>query len=217
THEFKTPIATISLAVNNINNPKIAGNPEKVQYYSEIINQESRRMNDQVERVLQAAVLERGTLELQKEPVKLHDSIQHAAEALRLQVESRGGQIMVQEEAISDLVSGDKTHLLHVLLNLLDNANKYSPEVPEIVIRTQSTHRQIEVTVTDKGLGMSRDTQKQIFDKFYRLPTGNIHNVKGFGLGLSYVKTVVEAHGGKIRVSSREGKGSGFTISLPLL
>lgn len=215
THEFKTPIATISLAADSIKDPRVAENPDKLSYFTRIIQEENRRMNSQVEHVLKMAQLDKGELQLKKDLVNIHDLILQAVELTSLSVESRGGKIHHQLEATLPVITGDTVHLSNVIFNLLDNANKYSPESPEITIRTQNKREGISVLVTDKGVGMTKETQKRIFDKFYRVTTGNIHDIKGFGLGLSYVKAIVDRHNGTIRVDSEPGTGSTFELYFP--
>jgi len=215
THEFKTPIATISLATDSIENPRILGNDDKVKRFVGIIRQENRRMNKQVERVLQMALLDKKDVQMRWKQIDLNSIIEEAVETLSLQVERKDGQIRTNLGNAAVVIEGDETHITNVIHNLLDNANKYSYETPDITISTASTATGIEVSVKDNGIGMTKDAVKHIFDKFYRVPTGNVHNVKGFGLGLSYVKAIVDAHKGKISVKSELGKGSEFTIYLP--
>lgn len=215
THEFKTPIATISLAVDSIQNPRVSTDPAKMEYFTRIIREENKRMNSQVENVLQMAQIDKGELTLRVAPVDLHEVIRHAVEQIRLQVDSKGGQITFELNAGLPVVDGDQVHLSNVIFNLLDNANKYSATAPEIRISTSSYDGGILVKVSDNGIGMSRDTQKRIFEKFYRVPTGNIHDIKGFGLGLSYVQAIISEHNGWIRVESEPGQGSTFEFFLP--
>ncbi|MEM9837263.1 MAG: HAMP domain-containing sensor histidine kinase [Bacteroidota bacterium] len=215
THEFKTPIATISLATESITNPKISGYPDKVARFANIIKQENKRMNKQVEKVLQMAKLDKNELKLNLAPVDLHEVINNAVQYISLQVDPRGGRVTTQLAATPHQVEGDVTHLSNVINNLLDNANKYSPETPTIHISTRQTGSGMEVAIKDQGLGMNKEALKHIFDRFYRVNTGDRHDVKGFGLGLSYVKTIVEAHHGKIKVKSEPGKGSCFTLYFP--
>lgn len=216
THEFKTPIATISLAADSIKNPKVSGSPEKLTRFADIIQKENSRMNRQVEKVLQAAQIERGEFKLRPVDVDLHALVQEAAEHMALQAEKRGGQVTVELAATDPVLSADRTHLANVLHNLLDNAIKYSPEAPRITVRTGGLRNgNIRVSVADNGVGMSREDQAQIFEKFFRVHTGNRHDVKGFGLGLSYVKAVAEAHGGSVAVDSALGRGSTFSLDLP--
>ncbi|MEY4593717.1 MAG: hypothetical protein RIQ47_127 [Bacteroidota bacterium] len=215
THEFKTPIATISLAVDSLRNPKAASDPEKFNYFTHIIREENRRMNSQVERVLQMAQIDKGELKLRIDPLNFHDVILHGIEQIRLQVESRNGTIIADLNAENPEVYGDNVHLSNIVINLLDNANKYSGESPEIRVETINHPEGIVTRVIDKGIGMTKETQKRIFEKFYRVPTGNRHDIKGFGLGLSYVQFIVNQHRGWIRVDSDLGKGSTFEFFLP--
>ncbi len=215
THEFKTPIATISLATDSIENPRILNNGDKVKRFANIIRQENRRMNKQVERVLQMAMLDKRDVQMKWKQIDLHNIIQEAVETLSLQVEQKNGQLNAELLSNNPVIQGDETHITNVIHNLLDNANKYSYENPDIKISTENFKNGIKVSVKDRGIGMSKDALKHIFDKFYRVPTGNIHNVKGFGLGLSYVKAIIDAHKGKIDVRSELGKGSEFTVFLP--
>lgn len=216
THEFKTPIATISLAADSINNPKVYEDTEKVQYYAGIIKEENKRMNLQVEQVLKMALLDKGEFKLNFQEVDIHELISSAVEKINLQVEQRDGYISEELEATNHIIKADPVHLSNIIFNLLDNANKYSPEHPEITIKTRNTDKGIIISVSDKGIGMTKETQKKIFEKFYRVPTGNLHDVKGFGLGLSYVKVLVNAHQGTIAVKSDLGIGSTFEIFLPI-
>lgn len=215
THEFKTPIATISLATDSITSPMIIGTPDKIKRFVDIIRQENRRMNSQVERVLQMALIDKKDFQLNLEELNIHDVIQGAVDNFSLQIEKREGTLTALLDAERPLVEGDATHITSVIHNLLDNANKYSPEKPQVTISTRNVSMGVEITVTDKGVGISKEARKNIFDKFYRVPTGNIHDVKGFGLGLSYVKAIITAHKGLIDVKSEAGKGSSFIITLP--
>jgi len=215
THEFKTPIATISLATDSIVSSRVSNDPEKVKRFARIIKQENKRMNDQVEKVLQMAKLDKTNLNLNLTQVDLNDVITDAAVYIGLQVEPRGGTVETDLRADPAAVEGDMTHLSSLINNLLDNANKYSPDAPKIIVSTRNVPKGVEVTVKDHGLGMSREARKNIFDRFYRVHTGDRHDVKGFGLGLSYVKTITEAHGGSINVKSEPGKGSSFIVSFP--
>ncbi len=215
THEFKTPIATISLAADSILNPMVVREPEKIARLVDIIRQENRRMNSQVERVLQIAQIDRNEVQLHIAEVNMHHLIQQAVANFSLQIEKRDGTLQLDLQASTPVVKGDATHLASVIHNLLDNANKYSPERPQIAVRTRNTSKGLAIAVEDKGVGISKEARKYIFDKFYRVHTGNLHDVKGFGLGLSYVKAIVEAHKGTVEVRSEVGKGSTFTITLP--
>ncbi|MCX6243837.1 MAG: HAMP domain-containing sensor histidine kinase [Bacteroidetes bacterium] len=216
THEFKTPIATISIAVDSINNPKVIDEPERIKSYTRIIKQENNRMNARVEQVLQMALLDSSEFRLDLKPVNVNLLIEKVAENIRLQVENREGRLDVQPGAMNAIVEADEMHLANVFMNLLDNANKYSSATPEISVTTENKGSSVVVTFADKGIGMDSETKRKIFDKFFRVTSGNIHNVKGFGLGLSYVRAIVFAHKGEIRVSSEPGQGSRFVIVLPL-
>ena len=174
-------------------------------------------MLQQVEKVLQMAQIDKRDFELRLTQVDMHEVIRQAVEHLSLQVQQRQGQIEIHLEAGQPVIEGDQTHLSNVIYNLLDNANKYSEHAPEIRISTSNRGSGIEIMVEDKGIGMTKEDQKHIFDKFYRVHTGNVHNVKGFGLGLSYVKAIASAHQGSIDVKSEPGKGSKFTLYLPAL
>lgn len=215
THELKTPIATVSLASRMLQRDKILSLPEKVMHYARIIEQENSKLTEQVEQVLQIARLEKGEVGLDRNPVSLHEVLLEAVKVIELQVTNRNGQIETQLEAITDDLSADRMHLRNIFLNILDNANKYSPEAPFIKVRTRSQINGIEIAITDNGIGMSKDKQRQAFEKFYRAHTGNVHDVKGFGLGLAYVKMMVEAHGGRIQLESEPGKGTTFTLFFP--
>ena len=215
THEFKTPIATISLAADSIGSPVVMGNPDKIRRFIDIIRQENRRMNSQVERVLQMALIDKKDFELKIAEVNVHDLVLQAVDNFSLQVEKREGTIRTELQADKPVIEADATHLTSVIHNLLDNANKYSPDKPDITVSTRNVPIGIEITVTDHGMGISKEARKHIFDKFYRVHTGNIHDVKGFGLGLSYVKAIMVAHKGLVDVKSEPGKGSSFSLTLP--
>jgi two-component system, OmpR family, phosphate regulon sensor histidine kinase PhoR len=215
THEFKTPIATISLAADSISSPMVVGNPDRIKRFVDIIRQENRRMNSQVERVLQMALIDKKDFELTIGELNMHEVIQQAVDNFSLQVEKREGTIRVQFEADKPVIEGDATHLASIIHNLLDNANKYSPEKPDIIVSTRNVPMGLEITVQDHGQGISKEARKHIFDKFYRVHTGNIHDVKGFGLGLSYVKAIMTAHKGLVDVKSEPGKGSSFMLTFP--
>lgn len=217
THEFKTPLATISLAVDALKNEKVLASPEKLEYFRSIIKEENVRMNKHVETILQAALMDRQELKLNQEPVHMHEMLAQVLETYQLQLESKNGEVQTLFNAKNDLVSVDEVHFGNLLSNLIDNAIKYSNDTILIKVSTHSTSKQLIIRIEDNGIGMSKETVKRIFEKFYRAHTGNLHNVKGFGLGMSYVKTVIDAHKGKMRVESTLGKGSIFTIEIPLL
>jgi two-component system phosphate regulon sensor histidine kinase PhoR len=216
THEFKTPLATISLAVDAMRNEKVLQDREKMGYFSGIIKEENKRMNKQVETILQASLLERQEIQLNKVHMHVHEVINDVLDNFHLQLEDRSGKIVLQLNAAADLIEGDDVHFTNLISNLIDNAVKYSKENLVIKISTANTAKYIQIRIEDNGIGMNKETQKRIFEKFYRAHTGNVHNVKGFGLGLSYVKTMIDAHGGKIKVESATGKGTTFIIDMPL-
>ncbi|MEO7960055.1 MAG: HAMP domain-containing sensor histidine kinase [Ginsengibacter sp.] len=216
THEFKTPLATISLAVDALKNEKVINDRTKMDYFSGIIKDENRRMNKQVETILQAALLDRQEIQLNEKPVHAHELINAALNNIKLPLEERNGKIETSFGAENDLLRGDEVHLINIINNLLDNAIKYSKEELVIKLSTQNVNSHLRIKIEDNGIGMNKETVTRIFEKFYRAHTGNIHNVKGFGLGLSYVKSIIDAHKGKIKVDSMPGKGSIFTIDLPI-
>jgi two-component system phosphate regulon sensor histidine kinase PhoR len=213
THEFKTPIATISLAADSIGNPMILHKPEKVQRFANIIKAENKRMNKQVEKVLSMALLDRKEVNLMIKPINIHEIISRAVDNISLQVERKDGQILQDLKAENAVIEADETHISNVIHNLLDNANKYTPEKPAISVHTRNTDGGVQVMIKDNGLGMSKEQRRKIFDKFYRVHTGNRHDIKGFGLGLSYVKAIVSEHKGDITVQSELGKGSKFILT----
>ena len=215
THEFKTPIATISLAADSITSPIISGNADKVARFANIIKQENKRMNSQVEKVLQMALLDKRDFSLKLTDINMHEVIDRAIENISLQVERKDGIAKAELNAENPIIEGDLTHISNMINNLLDNANKYSPEKPEITVYTRNVPNGLEVVVEDKGVGMNKESRKHIFDKFYRVHTGDLHDVKGFGLGLSYVKAMITAHKGTIDVKSELGKGSSFILFFP--
>jgi two-component system phosphate regulon sensor histidine kinase PhoR len=217
THEFKTPLATISLAVDALRNEKVAQDRQKSAYFSAIIKEENKRMNKQVEAILQAALLDRQELQLNLQPVHVHEIIQDVTDNFKLQLEEKNGRADLQLNAKNDLLEVDEVHFSNLISNLVDNAIKYSNDNLIIKIITHNTRKNLIIRMEDNGIGMSKETQRRIFEKFYRAHTGNLHNVKGFGLGLSYVKTIVDAHFGKIKVESTVGKGTSFTMEFPLL
>jgi two-component system, OmpR family, phosphate regulon sensor histidine kinase PhoR len=215
THEFKTPIATISLAADSISSPMVSGDSKKIMRFANIIREENKRMNSQVEKVLQMALIDKKDFNLNLTEVNLHDVVARALENINLQVEKRGGVAKAYLAAENPIVQGDFTHISNIVNNLLDNANKYSPDSPDISIHTRNVLNGVELIVKDKGVGLSKEARKHIFDKFYRVPTGNLHDVKGFGLGLSYVKALMTAHKGQVDVRSELGKGSSFILFFP--
>jgi two-component system phosphate regulon sensor histidine kinase PhoR len=217
THELKTPLATISLAIDALRNEKVIQDREKMDYFNGIIKEENKRMNKHVETILQAAVMDRQELQLAKQPMQVNNLIEEILGNYTLQLQEKNGVVELQLNAKRDLINADPVHFRNLISNLVDNAVKYSKENLLLKIFTSNTNKSLIVRFEDNGIGMSKETVRRIFEKFYRAHTGNIHNVKGFGLGLSYVKTVIDAHNGKIKVESTLGKGSSFTIEIPLL
>jgi two-component system phosphate regulon sensor histidine kinase PhoR len=215
THEFKTPISTISLACEVMQDADIRKNEKQLDRYLTVIKDENERLGRQVEKVLQIATLGKGDFKLKIQPIDVNDIIAKAVQNIAIQIENRGGVIDVDFQADESVIEADEVHLSNIIYNLLDNANKYSPDAPDIKVSTESTKNGVIITVADKGLGISKEIINKVFEKFYRVSTGNVHNVKGFGLGLSYVKTMIEAHYGNISVKSEIGQGSDFIIFLP--
>lgn len=236
THEFKTPISTISLAVEMAEgigarggrSEGLAGRGKgfgeraddaeeagRMARYLGIIRDETRRLGSHVEKVLQMALLDRGAIKLTVVPVNIHNVVEKVLNTIGLQIEQREGELVLEFEADNELVEADEIHLTNIVYNLVDNAIKYSPEKPHITIRTQSLPDGLSLTVSDRGLGLSKEQQGRIFETFYRVPTGNLHDVKGFGLGLSYVRKMVDAHQGRITVNSELGQGSAFEVVIP--
>ncbi len=217
THEFKTPLATISLAVDAIRNEKVMQDRQKMDYFSGIIKEENKRMNKHVETILQAALSERQEVQLNKRPLHVHLLLQQVLDNYTLQLQGKNGRIDMQLRAKCDKIEADEVHFRNLISNLIDNAVKYSEQDLVIKVSTNSNSRNLIIRIEDNGIGMSKETVRRIFEKFYRAHTGNLHNVKGFGLGLSYVKTIIDAHNGRIRVESTPGRGSCFTLEVPLL
>jgi len=215
THEIKTPISTISLACEALSENEIRKNEILADNYLNVINDENKRLGGIAEKILQAATIETGEFKLKKEEIDIHRVIDDVINTIGIHVEVKDGRIIKDLQASNPKISGDKMHITSVVSNLIDNANKYTPRKPEIIIRTKNTDEGILLSVQDNGIGISKENQKKIFDKLYRVPTGNIHNVKGFGLGLSYVKAIVERHDGKVTVESEVRKGSKFNVYLP--
>lgn len=212
THEFKTPLATISLAVDALKNEKVIGDRQKLDYFSGIIKDENKRMNKQVESILQAALMDKQEVQLNLKPTHAHELIHIALNNIKLPLREKDGTLAIELNAKNDCILADEVNFTNIINNLLDNAIKYSSEDPVIKISTANFNSHFRVRIEDNGIGMNKETVQRIFEKFYRAHTGNIHNVKGFGLGLSYVKSVVDAHHGKIKVESAPGKGSCFIL-----
>ncbi len=215
THEFKTPIATISLAVDAIKNEKVQNDREKLAYFTGIIKEENKRMNKHVETILQAALLEKQELQLQLKELHIHDTIHKILDNYVLQLADKNGKVELLLNAKNDVLLVDEVHFTNLISNLVDNAIKYSNDNVLLKITTHSTNKYFVMSVQDNGIGMSKESVKRIFEKFYRAHTGNVHNVKGFGLGMSYVKTVIDAHKGKVKIDSTIGKGTTLTVEIP--
>jgi two-component system phosphate regulon sensor histidine kinase PhoR len=216
THELKTPLATISLAVDALKTNKVQGDPSAVSYFSNIIKEENVRMNKHVEVILQAAHLEKKEYDLNLQPVDVHDLIFGVLDSFKLQLEAKPANVETVLEADPSVIQADEEYLLHVFSNLIDNAIKYSKDTIDITIKTSVVGNKLQITFQDKGIGMDATTSKHIFEKFYRAHSGNIHNVKGFGLGMSYVKWVMDIHKGAIKVDSAIDKGTTITLLLPI-
>ncbi len=216
THELKTPIATISLASQMLADKGIRNETRDLSHIFSVINEESKRLGNQVERVLQMSIFDEKKVSLKIHPIDFDNLVTQAADKIALQVERRKGNLTLDLQIGEQPVDGDETHLQNVVFNLIDNALKYCTTEPEIHILTRTSGMEMRMEISDNGVGISKESLKRIFEKFYRVPTGNVHDVKGFGLGLSYVRKVIEQHGGSIGVKSEPGKGTTFTIALPL-
>ncbi len=216
THEFKTPISTIHLASQALDQEEVVSDGERIQRFNRVIRDENRRMKIHVEKILQLAVIEEGGVEIKREPIDLHEIVKKALDAVRLNVSTRGGEVESRLEADRSVVDGDELHLYNVAVNLLDNACKYSSGAPMIQVATENHGTFVRLRVADRGIGIAEEDRRHVFDKYFRVPTGDRHDVKGFGLGLSYVRLVVEACGGKISLNSALGKGTEVTVELHL-
>ncbi|MCG1035423.1 sensor histidine kinase [Polaribacter sargassicola] len=217
THEFKTPIATINLALDSIKNPKIISDGDKVLRYVQMIRDENKRMHSQVENVLRISRLEKNQIEISKETIDMHDIIDDAISHVSLLISDRKGTLNTHFEALTAEIPGNQFHLTNVIVNMLENGLKYSEGQPKIDVYTEVTNKYFVFKIKDEGIGMTKAVQKQIFEKFYREQKGNIHDVKGHGLGLAYVKEIIDKHHGTVFVESEKGKGSIFTVKLPLI
>lgn len=216
THELKTPISTISLASQMLRDNSVSNTARTIEHVSNVIFQESKRLSFQVEKVLQMAVFNEGRLKLKFKEVNLNDIISSVVLNFELRVKNKNGNLKSSLMAENSSVKGDEVHITNVLFNLLDNAVKYSKDEPEILVSTENKKDFVVVSVKDCGIGISKEHVDQIFERFYRVPTGNVHDVKGFGLGLSYVKKIIDSHHGKIKVESTLNKGTKFMIYFPL-
>ncbi|MCB0430993.1 MAG: HAMP domain-containing histidine kinase [Flavobacteriales bacterium] len=215
THEFKTPLTNIALAGKMLTREGGPDQEEKRRHYTDIILEENEKLTLQVEQVLGMTALERGEIPLRKTRCDLHQLIREACQRMRLQIENKEGEVTLDLGAEHSIVMGDEMHLVHAIGNLIDNAIKYANEKPEVRIRTWNSNLSVILSVADKGVGIERVHQKKVFGKFFRVPTGDVHNVKGFGIGLSYVKKIIDLHHGTIHLESKKGAGTTFTITLP--
>lgn len=216
THEFKTPVATIMIASESLRDPEISSDEKRVNRLANIIYDENVRLGSHIERVLNIARLEKENLKIERVDVEVNDLVSSVLDSMQLQLQKANGKMDIDLSAEKDIVIGDELHLSNVMFNLVDNAIKYSLEAPEITVKTYNSKGNIILTVADKGMGMTKEQQEKIFDQFYRIPTGNIHNVKGFGLGLSYVSDIIKRLDGRIEVKSEKDKGTQFEVTLPL-
>ncbi len=216
THEFKTPLSTINITGEMLEKQDIISSPEKVGRYARIILDENNRLREQVDHILQLSVLDHEAMNINKKEVSVHSVIRQLLPGFRMYVRDKKGDIRTHLDARPDRVMADKNHFSGILSNIIDNAIKYSPEKPEILISTSNVNGWIEICIRDNGIGIRKENQKQVFKKMYRVPTGDLHDVKGFGIGLHYAKTMTEAHGGKIKLESEPGKGSTFRVYMPV-
>lgn len=216
THEIKTPISTISLACEALNFSDSGMDDDAKQNFIKIIQQENKRLAAMTEKILQTAIIEKKTMSLKREVIDIHELINNAVINVSHWVKQKGGTVSTNLNATNSIAMADKIHFENAIYNLLDNANKYSPDIPQILVSSRNENGSILISVEDKGIGISKMEQKKIFEKLYRVSTGNIHSTRGFGLGLNYTKAIVEGHGGKITVESELGKGSVFTIKIPI-
>jgi two-component system phosphate regulon sensor histidine kinase PhoR len=216
THELKTPISTISLASQMLSDSSISNDMKNIPHLSTLIYDESKRLGIQVERVLQMAIFDHGKMNLKIKKINIHELIETISNNFSLQIKNRGGTFSLDLKAEQTIIYADEMHITNAIINLLENAIKYCVKEPEIEISTKCSNKLIIIAIKDNGIGISKDNYKRIFEQFYRVPTGNIHNVKGFGLGLSYVKKVMQVHYGSVTVESEVGKGSIFKMLIPI-
>lgn len=215
THEFKTPLTNIALAGKMIIKDTVIKQEDKIKHYSGIILEENEKLRLQVEQVLSMTALERGEIPLQKTKLDLHELINECIKCIGIQIENKQGDLKLSLDAKQRIIFGDKTHLTNALCNLIDNAVKYSKEKPEVSIQTFNSYDNLIIIFSDNGIGIEDKYHNKVFDKFFRVPTGNVHNVKGFGLGLAYIKKIIELHDGTIELKSEAGRGTTFTINFP--
>ncbi len=215
THEFKTPLTNIALAGKMIIKDPTIKQEEKIKYYTGIILEENEKLNQQVEQVLSMTALERGEIPIRKTELDFHELILESLKYMSIQLENKKGNVKLNLNANKFVVLGDKTHLANALRNLLDNAIKYSNGKPELIIQSTNSDKNLIVVISDNGIGIEKKYQKKVFEKFFRVPTGDVHDVKGFGLGLAYIKKIVQLHEGTISLYSEKDKGTTFTITLP--
>jgi two-component system phosphate regulon sensor histidine kinase PhoR len=215
THEFKTPISTIGISANVLSNSEITNDPLRLQNYATIIADQNKRLENQIEKVLQVASIEKNKLHLKFESIDLHNLIHEVCHSFQLTINEQGGEIKLELDASDPIIMADRLHFSNVLYNLIDNAIKYSREAPDILVKS-AVNEEINVIIKDKGIGIEKKYMHKIFDKFFRIPTGNIHNIKGFGLGLNYVKNIIDSHKWKLFVKSKPNEGSEFEISIPI-
>jgi len=215
-HEFKTPIATINLALDAISNPKSISSMSSINKYVGLIREENLRMLKQVENVLRISQLEKSKDPIIKKLIHLHPLIKEAIKHVKLLLESKNGKIEIKNQADQDLFLGNANHFTNVIINILDNAIKYTDTEPQILIQTWIDKQHLILSIEDRGFGMSATTQKKIFEKFYRESSGDVHNIKGHGLGLAYVKKIMDLHQGQVEIKSKPGQGSTFTLSVNL-
>lgn len=215
THEFKTPLTNISLAGKMLIKESNVHQADKIKHYSGIILEENEKLKNQVEQVLSMSALERGEIPVQKTQLDLHQLITNSLKCIGVQIEAKHGDVKLNLYAKNYIISGDATHLTNALCNLIDNAIKYAQDKPQIIIQTLNKEQNIVITISDNGIGIEKEYHKLIFEKYFRVPTGDVHNVKGFGLGLAYLKKIINLHGGSVELESEIGKGTTFTITLP--
>lgn len=214
THEFKTPLTNIALAGKMITKEASLKQEDKIKHYTGIILEENEKLRFQVEQVLNMTALERGEIPLQKTELDLHQLIHDCLKCISVQIENKQGNLTLELNATEYILAGDKLHLSNALCNLIDNAIKYSKEKPELTIKTMNEDGMLILVVSDRGIGIEEEYREKVFDKFFRVPTGDVHDVKGFGLGLAYIKKIIELHNGSVTLTSKKGEGTTFKISL---